>query len=399
MSSEMRLAANQLIKRLNRRTLFLALSFAVLVSGAALAFFSGAGSFFADTGDHWAGRRISRLAARGIANGAEPGRFVPDAPVTRAQAAKLLLAALGREGAARELSGAATPFFDLRGHWAAGYAAAANEIGLFSGYGDRSFRPDQPITRAELAVVTVRSLRVSGLTPPALPTAVLPSVYQARLPGFADRQAIPAWAAGEVAEAGSRGLIQGFPDGSFRPAALASRAEMAVLVSRLLGRRGDLFDVEGTVEEVDSGAVSVKIAGRFYRLDPAAVVRGPLGENDPGAFKPYYLVRGVLGPGGDLRYLEGVLLGETGRLEAVTAALLEYYPASGEPPAAIESAPAGRPLKSVKLEAATRIFREDKPAAVSDLRRGDRIYLVRDPRRPDTAVGVTTYSRPGGDAE
>lgn len=394
MSSEMRLAANQLIKRLNRRTLFLALSFAVLVSGAALAFFSGAGSFFTDTGDHWAGRRISRLAARGIANGAEPGRFVPDAPVTRAQAAKLLLAALGREGAARELSGAATPFFDLRGHWAAGYAAAANEIGLFSGYGDRSFRPDQPITRAELAVVTVRSLRVSGLLP-----SVLSSAYQAGHPAFADRQAIPAWAADEVAEAGSRGLIRGFPDGSFRPAALASRAEMAVLVSRLLGRRGDLFDVEGTVEEVDSGAVSVKIAGRFYRLDPAAVVRGPFGENDPGAFKPYYLVRGVLGPGGDLRYLEGVLLGETGRLEAVTAALLEYYPAAVEPSASGEPAPAGRPLKSVKLEAATRIFREDKPAAVSDLRRGDRIYLVRDPRRPDTAVGVTTYSRPGGDAE
>lgn len=353
------------------KSLLIGLLVVLIYSSAAGAFFSGARAFFSDTAGHWANRWISVLAAKGVAHGLEPGRFAPDGEITRAQAAKLLVVALGQETDARELQGSNPRFGDLSGHWSAPYATVASEVGLFTGYEDGSFRPDSPITRVELAVVTLRALGVSGPAP---------------APAFVDQALIPAWARDQVAEAVGGGLVQGFPDGTFRPYGRAVRAEMAVLVSRVLKLRGDLFDLEGVIEAWDSGTVSIKIDGRSYRLAPAAVVRGPAGETDPAGFKPYYWVRGVLDRDGNLNYLEAALIAEIGRLAGLSGSRLEYRPISG---------PTDQ-VKSVELVSGAKVFRDGQKASVPDLRPGDRVFVVKDPRRPVSAVGLVAESPAGG---
>jgi len=54
---------------------------------------------------------------------------------------------------------------------------------------------------------------------------------------FADAGAIPAWARDGVMAASMAGLVRGFPDGTFRPAANATRAEMAAMLYRLVAQR------------------------------------------------------------------------------------------------------------------------------------------------------------------
>ncbi len=342
------------------------------------AFVAYARAFFSDTGSHWGNRWISVLAARGVVNGMEPGRFAPDGEITRAQAAKLLVMALGHEKAARELHGANSRFPDLWGHWSAPFAAAASEIGLFSGYEDGTFRPDSPISRAELAVVTLRAVRISGASPgqPSSQTPVPPAGSAPKVT-FTDQELIPVWARDQVTEAAARGLVQGFPDGAFRPSGRAVRVEMAALVSRLLNLRGDLFDLEGVVEDWNPAAGIIKVGPHSYRLVPGAVVRGPGGESDPSSIKGYHWVRGILDRDGGLNFLEAVLLGEVGHLVRVQGSVIDYRPAAG-----------GNQTKSTVLASGAKIFRDGRRSEAAALRPGDRLYLVKDPKHPETVAGV-----------
>jgi hypothetical protein len=119
------------------------------------------GARFSDVGrDHPDCDAVEDLARRAIASGDPDGAFRPADPVTRAEAAKWLVLALGL----RPDPPGPLPFSDAAGHWAArdGYLQAAAAGGLVSGFPDGAFRPDQPVTRAELAKMAAAA---AGLKP------------------------------------------------------------------------------------------------------------------------------------------------------------------------------------------------------------------------------------------
>lgn len=89
---------------------------------------------------------------------------------------------------------------------------------LFNGYPDGTFRPDNYISRAELAVLLCN---IKGL----------PTDKNVRT-GFWDVDASH-WACSYIAAAVNSGLLQGYPDGSFKPEALVSRAQAASILTRL----------------------------------------------------------------------------------------------------------------------------------------------------------------------
>jgi hypothetical protein len=93
-----------------------------------------------------------------------------------------------------------------------------------NGYTDGTFRPDNPITRAEFAAVIVRAL---GLEAAAGMLEGVPV-------GFPD---VPAnhWANGYIAVASSQGVVQGYPDGTFNPGANVTYAEAIAMIVRALG--------------------------------------------------------------------------------------------------------------------------------------------------------------------
>ena len=118
-------------------------------------------SFWSDTNDYsdvadgsWYNIAVSTLSNMGILGGYEDGSFRPNAPITRAEFAKIAVSFFDHE-AIEAVNG----FADVaRGAWYENYVAVAAEIGLIEGYGGNVFRPEAAITRAEACAIINRTL-------------------------------------------------------------------------------------------------------------------------------------------------------------------------------------------------------------------------------------------------
>lgn len=112
----------------------------------------------------------------------------------------------------------AASYEDTAGHWAEKLIRQAAKLGIVSGYPDGSFRPEGTVTRAEFSIMLMNALKPAGA---------------GAEPSFADP--IPVWAQQAVGLAVSAGIVNGYEDGTFRPAASISRAELAVMIARAAG--------------------------------------------------------------------------------------------------------------------------------------------------------------------
>ncbi|RKP46277.1 hypothetical protein D7Z26_24665 [Cohnella endophytica] len=112
-----------------------------------------------------------------------------------------------------------TDFTDISGHWAEAKIKQAVSDGIVTGYPNGTFKPGSTVTRAEFAVMLMNALK--------------PQTEGAELT-FADTAKIGAWAQKAVAQAVQAGIIHGYRDGTFRPNAEITRAEMAVMVASAL---------------------------------------------------------------------------------------------------------------------------------------------------------------------
>ena len=106
---------------------------------------------------------------------------------------------------------------DNSGKWYENDVATVVNAKYMSGYPDGSFRPEAPITRAELAAMLTRDDK----------SAVKPAPFK-DVKGH--------WAAEAIGRAHAKGWISGYPDGNFRPDAPVTRAELCALFNRFAGR-------------------------------------------------------------------------------------------------------------------------------------------------------------------
>ncbi|MBU5444791.1 leucine-rich repeat protein [Paenibacillus sp. MSJ-34] len=174
---------------------------------------------FIDIAGHWAETNIKRAAAKGMVSGYPDGTFKPNHFVTRAEFTVMLTSALQLEE-----EGATLTFIDQDqiGIWAKQSVAKAEKTGIVSGYGDGSFRPNAQITRAEMAVMIARALKLQLKAETAT--------------GFADDEAIPQWAKGAVEAIRGIGIVDGRGGNRFVPNEKATRAEAAVILLRMIER-------------------------------------------------------------------------------------------------------------------------------------------------------------------
>ena len=93
--------------------------------------------------DAWYNVEVSTMTAAGVFNGYPDGSFKPDAPITRAELVSVMVTFF------TELEPVDPEFIDTVGHWADEIIEAAYAEGLIEGYDDGSFKPDQSVTRAE----------------------------------------------------------------------------------------------------------------------------------------------------------------------------------------------------------------------------------------------------------
>ncbi|MGQ9533299.1 MAG: S-layer homology domain-containing protein [Desulfotomaculales bacterium] len=183
---------------------------------------------FADVATHWARNDIEIMAARHVVQGMPDGTFAPDAGVTRAQFAAFVTRCLGLE------PGGAAGFSDVPANaWYAGVVAAAAKAGIVKGFEDGTFRPDEPITREQVAAMVTRALAVAGKE-----VTVTPAEREQLLAAFADRGAIGGWALDAVAVAVKEGIVRGRTVDTFAPQAGATRAEAVTMLKRLVTSAG-----------------------------------------------------------------------------------------------------------------------------------------------------------------
>ena len=194
------------------------------------------GAYFEDAEGHWAKNEIASAAYNGWMNGSAPGRFEPEAPLTRAQAAAVLIRALQSGSAAPASDGApamnspqtaaadgseASPsgFADVpAGHWANREIAAAKAAGIIDGVGGGLFAPDRSVTREEMAAMLARALAIGA---PASSKVYFKDVDP------------DSWSYPYIAALTEMEVMEGYGEGLFRPQQSITRAEMAALMHRL----------------------------------------------------------------------------------------------------------------------------------------------------------------------
>ena len=146
--------------------------------------------------------------------------FMPEKDMTRAEAAAMFARLLKEYPSVDHAF--TEDFTDVRPDaWYYKEVAYMSELGILSGYPDKTYKPDAPITRAEFAVMAARFDKLS-----------------AGHRSFNDLQS-DHWAYSYIMSAATKGWITGYPDGSFKPEKHINRAEVVSLANRMLNRFAD----------------------------------------------------------------------------------------------------------------------------------------------------------------
>lgn len=116
-------------------------------------------------------------------------------------------------------------FGDIQGHWAqSDIERMANKL-IVNGSADGTFDPNRTVTRAEFVAMLVRALGLAE---------------KPQLASYSDVGPNEVWYAGAIGAASAAGLIEGYADGSFRPDAVVTREQVAVMLGRAIRYAGEL---------------------------------------------------------------------------------------------------------------------------------------------------------------
>lgn len=167
---------------------------------------------------HWSHRALKVLASKHVVTGINEDAFAPSTAISRAE----FIAMLARAFKLPVSEPGDTAYPDLNPNaWYAGVMTSAAEAGWIVGDISKHVQPDKAITRAEMAVILGRALKVEtdGTTVT-----------------FIDSAKIPQWAIPYVSAAQAAGLMQGMGGGRFMPDRSATRAEAAMVIYNALTR-------------------------------------------------------------------------------------------------------------------------------------------------------------------
>ncbi|MDZ7958337.1 MAG: S-layer homology domain-containing protein [Aulosira sp. DedQUE10] len=178
-----------------------------------------------DIQGNWAQSFIELLNQRGIIQGFPDGTFRPDEPVTRAQFAAMIQKAFQKAPVRN-----AVQFVDLpANYWGKDAIETAYKIGFLQGYPGNVFQPDQNIPRVQALVSLATGLNLSANTP----TSTVLNTY------FQDAAQIPDYALKQVSAAAESNLVVNYPNVQIlNPNQVATRAEVAAFIYQAMVKDG-----------------------------------------------------------------------------------------------------------------------------------------------------------------
>ncbi|MCC3380485.1 RCC1 domain-containing protein [Paenibacillus farraposensis] len=176
----------------------------------------------------WATEAIIKLYNLKIINGYSAKEFKPKKNITRAEYVKVLVLALGEPAAVEQDK---TPDFEdvTNPDWYYNYIKLARRMGLAKGDAYNLFYLNKEITRKEAIAILVRALRYRE----SIPKSENP---ENQLNKFKDTASLRDWSSDEIALSIEKHLIEGYEDSTLRLDNQINRAEVCVLVTRLLDR-------------------------------------------------------------------------------------------------------------------------------------------------------------------
>jgi len=193
-------------------------------------------SVFGDVpADSWAWDAVESCYWSGIVQGYPEGDYKPELAVTRDQMAAYISRALaGGDGNVREFTGEPT-FPDVPDdHWAFDHIEYAVAQNVVEGYPEGDYKPEVEVTRDQMAVYVARSLvaptgdaGLADYTPPD--EATFPDVPNT---GYGADGTEPYWAYKHIEFCVENNVVQGYPEGDYRPEVVITREQMAVYVAR-----------------------------------------------------------------------------------------------------------------------------------------------------------------------
>ena len=166
-----------------------------------------------DISGHWAKDIIVELVNSGAVSGYPDATFQPDKKITRAEFTTILVKAFKLDAKTDR------DFTDITDHWAKDAIVTAASHGIVNGYDADNFRPDNNMTREQMAVMIVKAAQLNE---------------NSEGKQFTDNDNISSWAADAIATASQHQIIAGYPDNSFKPQGEATRAEAATVIIKAL---------------------------------------------------------------------------------------------------------------------------------------------------------------------
>ncbi|WP_219835450.1 S-layer homology domain-containing protein [Paenibacillus sp. R14(2021)] len=159
----------------------------------------------------WSSKSVALAAQVGFVEGYGDGTFHADASVTRAEFASMLVKGLGIEAKSTD------SFADVHGHWAEAAIQALKSNGIIGGYAEGTFKPNNEISRAEIAAILSKVMNLSLVTESSK---------------FLDVSG--SWAEQSINQLANAGILSGKGSNKFDPNATASRAESVTMILRVL---------------------------------------------------------------------------------------------------------------------------------------------------------------------
>ena len=184
---------------------------------------SAAGStVFTDMGSYaWAGPSVDFLYSQGVVSGVGGSQFGPGQAILRGDFVLMLCRAFDFEG-----SSTASGFYDVpAGSYYAQAITTARSLGIVTGDGTGRFRPTAALTRQDAMVMLQRAMNAAGISAGG---------SESDLTAFSDAAQVSAYARSAVAALVRLGVVQGDEAGRLNPGSNITRAEMSVILHRVL---------------------------------------------------------------------------------------------------------------------------------------------------------------------
>lgn len=171
-------------------------------------------NYFSDTKGHWAESQINKFVDLGYIGGYADSTFKPNHSITRAEFVKILNSAFGLTKSSGKV------FSDTQNHWARNEIDIAVTNGVCNGKSATEFKPNDPITREEIAVMIANYNKIIDTNHDKINT-------------FRDKAEVASWAKDSVEGVIEKGYMGGYSDNTFRPKEKLTRAEAVVTLDRV----------------------------------------------------------------------------------------------------------------------------------------------------------------------